>query len=191
MFTSVFCEDLYRTVCSHFSPTLWLHPLPPLQWVSLWVGLGRSFSPASYQLGTRIIRNFYGNFYWPDPSCCPAGFTCRWVKFPNWLIWVTNVSQGSLIVSIGHIGVYMQYSDKGYAQGRIITMHLLWPPAFTQLLQLGPNTSLALPKENLSSVETFIAPATYKTKQLETLFCIYSSLAKQLETYFFSRIFLV
>ena len=35
-----------------------------------------------------------------------------WVKFPNWLIWVTNVSQGSLIVSIGHIGVYLQYRDK-------------------------------------------------------------------------------
>ena len=81
---SVFCEPLNRFACSPsslrwtlHSPTPCLHPPLPLQWVSLWGGGGWSFSSASYQLGTGIIRNFYGNFHWPNPSCCPAGFTCR------------------------------------------------------------------------------------------------------------------
>ena len=46
-------------------------------------GGGWSFSSASYQLETGIIRNFYGNFHWPDPSCCPAGFPCRVSKVPQ------------------------------------------------------------------------------------------------------------
>ena len=33
----------------------------------------------------------------------------------------------------------MQYRDKRYAQGRILTMHILWSPAFTRLLRLGLN----------------------------------------------------
>ena len=65
-----------------------------------------------------------------------------WVKFPNWLILFTNVSPGSLKVSTGHIAVHTQVRDKGYAQGGIITMHLLWAPAFTRLRRIGPNTSL-------------------------------------------------
>ena len=85
-----------------------------------------------------------------------------WVKFPNWLILFTNVSPGSLKVSTGHIAVHTQVCDKGYAQGGIITMHLLWAPAFTRLRRLGPNTSL-VKRESKTYVECFL---------VEVVFCV-------------------
>ena len=36
----------------------------------------------------------------------------------------------------------MQYRNMLYVQGGIITMHLLWAPAFTWLRRLWPNTSV-------------------------------------------------
>ena len=46
------------------------------------------------------------------------------MKFPNWLIWVTNVKLGSLIVYAGYVGVDMQ-SRCMYAYNGTIPVGLL------------------------------------------------------------------
>ena len=128
--------------------------LPPPMGQLVGGGEGRSFSSAPCQLGAGIIRNTLAISIGQDPLVVQLASLVRWVKFSNWLIWVTNVPQGSKIVSIVHIGMYMQYRDKQYAQGRIIIVHLLWAPAFTRLRQLGPNTSILSPycKQIITSI---------------------------------------
>ena len=81
--------------------TLFPHSTP-LQLVSLWVGeevILLCFLSA-------WDRNTLAISIGPDPLVVQLASLVGFVKFSNWLIWLTNVSQGSLIVSIGHIGVY-------------------------------------------------------------------------------------
>ena len=72
---------------------------------------GRGHSAPS-QLGAGIIRNTLAISIGQKPPVVQLVSRVKFVKFSNWLLWVTNVSQGSLIVSIGHTGVYLQYRDK-------------------------------------------------------------------------------
>ena len=95
-------------------------------------GGGRSFSSAPYQTETGIFRNFYGNSHWSASLIVQLASLVGWVKLSNLSMWGINVSHGSLIVSIGHVGVDMQYCSTRYALGGIITMHLLLAPSFQE-----------------------------------------------------------
>ena len=62
------------------------------------------------------------------------------VKFPNLLIWVNNVSQGSLIVSIGHTGQeYICNIAKAICSGRdnhyALTLSTCFHPAKTTMAE--------------------------------------------------------
>ena len=134
-----FCDDLNRTGCSpsskgddHASPTPQVAPPSPTPMGQRGGGGGRSFSSAPYQTETGIFRNFYGNSHWSASLIVQLASLVGWVKLSNLSMWGINVSHGSLIVSIGHVGVDMQYCSTRYALGGIITMHLLLAPSFQE-----------------------------------------------------------
>ena len=79
-----------------------------------------SLSSAPSQLGAGIFRNTLEISIGQKLPVVQLASLVKLVKFPNWLTWVTNVSQGSLIVSVGHMGMYMQYRNKHkrYAYGQ-------------------------------------------------------------------------
>ena len=86
-------------------------PTPMGQLVGEGGGGVRSFSSASYQLGTGIIRNSMAISIGQTPLVVQLASHVGWVKFPNWLILFTNVSPGSLKVSTGHIAVHTHYAS--------------------------------------------------------------------------------